>query len=154
MIGLPTETTENIFETLKLNAQIQPNVVRIATFYPYTRTPIYFLCQKLNLLQESQDEGHLTYFEKSVLNFDNSFKLFLLKIIKYFDCYLNYFDINISIYYKNAVDKIKLLSESEFSSEIIEQELQEEIEAISKKLSIREIPHYVKKFNPYYAVKI
>lgn len=155
MIGLPTETQDDIFETLKLNAQIQSNVVRIATFYPYTGTPIYFLCQKLNLLQETQqDEGHLTYFEKSVLNFDNSFKLFLLKIIKYFDCYLNYFDINISVYYKNVVDKIKLLSESEFNSDIIGRDLQEEIEAISKELSFRKIPHYVKKFNPYYAVRI
>lgn len=154
MIGLPTETKDDIFETLKLNAQIQSNVVRIATFYPYTGTPIYFLCQKLNLLQETQDEEHLTYFEKSVLNFDNSFKLFLLKVIKYFDCYLNYFDINISVYYKKVVDKIKLLSESEFGSNIIEHDLHEEIEAISKELSFRKIPHYVKKFNPYYAVRI
>ncbi|MBA3047721.1 B12-binding domain-containing radical SAM protein [Patescibacteria group bacterium] len=154
MIGLPTEEKEDVFETLRLNAQIQPNVVRIATFYPYTGTSIYFLCQKLNLLQKNQSEGHLTYFEKSILNFDNRFKLFLLKILRYFDCYLNYFNTNISFYYEDMIDRIKLLSDPELNSGIIQKKLQKEIGAISKNLSSDGVPHYVKKFTPYYAVRI
>ncbi len=44
MIGLPTETKEDILDTIRLNAVCTPDVVKILTFYPYKNTPIYDYC--------------------------------------------------------------------------------------------------------------
>lgn len=153
MIGLPTETENNVFETLKLNAQLQVDVVRVATFYPYEGTAIYSLCRDLDLL-EPRGQKHLTYSSKSILNFDNHFKLFLLKITRYLDCYLNYLNPDISINYQEIVNEINSLSELNFDSRSRQKTLSEKIDQISKDLSFKSIPHYVKKFNPYYAVRV
>lgn len=155
MIGLPTETENNVSETLQLNAQLKPDVVRVATFYPYEGTQIYFLCEKLGLLMpKNQRQRDLTYSSKSILNFDDNFKLFLLKTIKHLDCYLNYLDADVSVYYGEVVNEINSLSERGFNSKAKQKILSERIEKISNNLLFQSVPHYVKKFNPYYAVRV
>lgn len=155
MIGLPTETENNVWETLQLNVQLRPDVVRVATFYPYEGTPIYSLCEKLRLLMpKNQKQRNLTYSSKSILNFDDNFKLFLLKIIRHLDCYLNYLDADISVYYREIVNEINSLSERDFNSKVKQKILLERIKKISKNLLSLSISHYVKKFNPYYAVRV
>jgi len=155
MIGLPTETGNNVLETLRLNAQLRPDVVRVATFYPYEGTPIYLLCKKLGLLVPKKPEQmYLTYSSKSILNFDDNFKLFLQKVIRHLDCYLNYLDADISVYYGEIVNEINSLSERDLNSKIKQKIFSERIQKVSKKLSSQSIPHYVKRFNPYYAVRV
>ncbi len=154
MIGLPTETKANVLETLQLNARLNPDVVRVATFYPYEGTPIHSLCKKLGVLSKNRGQRHLTYSSKSILDFDSDFKVFLLKVIKHLDCYLNYLDTNISDYYVGIVNEINSFSEEDFNSVTKQEALSKKIEETSKNLSSKFVKHYVKKFNPYYAVRI
>ena len=44
IIGFPTETRDMIFDTIKINKQIQPDVIVVSLFYPYKGTPLRDVC--------------------------------------------------------------------------------------------------------------
>ena len=46
MLGLPSETRENIEETLALHHQLQPHDFGYFVFYPYPGTPMYRYCKE------------------------------------------------------------------------------------------------------------
>ncbi len=54
MVGLPFETKYSVLETIKLNAQIKPDVVWQTVFYPYPQTELYTLCKKNGFLTERE----------------------------------------------------------------------------------------------------
>jgi anaerobic magnesium-protoporphyrin IX monomethyl ester cyclase len=69
MVGLPGETLALHQETIRLNQQIQPDVVGSTIFYPMPGTDLYDLCLKEGYIQE---EGSAlgesdTIFKKSIL---------------------------------------------------------------------------------------
>lgn len=88
MIGLPTETKEDVLDTIKLNAQCAPDVIKILTFYPYKNTPIYDFCVKHGFLDPDHDELP-NYYEGTVLNFDKEMKDLINDVQANFCRYLN-----------------------------------------------------------------
>lgn len=83
MIGLPTEKREDILETLKFNAELEVDVVRVFTFYPYKGTPTYQECLNLGLIK-----GELSlpsYVEGTVLNFPKELRQFIEYVRGHFD---------------------------------------------------------------------
>jgi radical SAM superfamily enzyme YgiQ (UPF0313 family) len=53
MIGLPTETTLEFSDTLKMNQEIQPDFHATSIFFPYPGTKLYDTCKQMNLLPQS-----------------------------------------------------------------------------------------------------
>ena len=49
MIGLPTETVEEAFETISLNARLKPAKINEFIFQPYPQTAIFDKCVELNI---------------------------------------------------------------------------------------------------------
>lgn len=154
MIGLPTEKHEDVIKTLKINVQCSPDVVKISTFYPYRGTKIYSICENLGLIPEDLDKSTLTYYDKSILNFDDDFLLFIEKVQKYFDCYLNYYTDELSSTYSSLIGTIEGLSRKEWKNKEIQKSIQEKRDLISKNLSSKNISHYAMRFTSYFAVKI
>jgi len=154
MIGLPTEKKDDVIKTLRLNVICNPDVVRISTFYPYKGTKIYSVCNDLGLLPIDLSKSTLTYFDQTILNFDDKFILFLEKIQKYFDCYLNYYIQELSSTFKELIKSITKLTKQEFEDTSIQKQIQNKIQCISRELSLKNIRHYAKRFTQYYAVKI
>lgn len=64
IIGIPFETPATALDTIRLNAEIDPDQVWRATFYPYPGTELFDLCKRHNLLT---DRVYDTYFEGTVL---------------------------------------------------------------------------------------
>ena len=91
MIGLPTETKEEVFETLRLNATIQPDTIKLMTFYPFKNTPIYDMCEKLDLIDYDKKRELDDYDSFSCLKFSKEHQLFLKKIQAVFNWYINVF---------------------------------------------------------------
>ena len=62
MVGLPEETPEKFRETVKINQEINPDVVSISIFYPYPGTELYDYCREKNYLdpQESLPENYIS----------------------------------------------------------------------------------------------
>jgi len=72
IFGIPTETPEMMAETVKLIERLDPDVVSTYTFYPYPRTDLSRLTDKLGLaddeIRRSIYEGESSLHMFSVLN--------------------------------------------------------------------------------------
>jgi radical SAM superfamily enzyme YgiQ (UPF0313 family) len=89
MIGLPTETKEEVLDTLKLNAIIRPNFIKLMTFYPFKNTPIYDTCNDMGLINVRKKESLNNYNTTSCLNFSKEHIMFLEDVQLNFEEYIN-----------------------------------------------------------------
>ena len=68
MVGLPTETVEEAFETVDLNRECHPDMVSVSIFQPYPGTVLADLCEARGLVADDYvDRISRTYFESSPL---------------------------------------------------------------------------------------
>lgn len=67
MIGLPTETRENMLETARLNAQLRAYIVWVSTFMPYPGTVLDKFCQDQDLINPDRWDDVRSYRGGSVL---------------------------------------------------------------------------------------
>jgi len=65
MVGLPFENPSSILDTIKLNAQIQPDMTRPSVFYPYPKTRLYDICHNNNFLTQREYDST---FEGTILS--------------------------------------------------------------------------------------
>jgi anaerobic magnesium-protoporphyrin IX monomethyl ester cyclase len=154
LMGFPTETREDVIKTLKLNAACSPDVVRFSMFYAYPGTRIYSICKDWGLLARREEKMDAASDEPYILDFDEDFKLFLEKVQKNFDCYLNYFNEKISAHYETLIRTIENLSRKQYESKSLQKYIQDEKDRISKKLSVDKTKHYIGKFTRFFAVKV
>lgn len=68
MIGVPTETREEMLMTAKLNAKVRPYIVRCSIFFPYDGTELYDYAQENKLINDGRAETVSSHLEDSVLN--------------------------------------------------------------------------------------
>ena len=150
MIGLPTETREEVLDTLRLNAQISPDTVKVMTFYPFKNTPIYDLCEELGLIDFGKKLELDNYDTFTCLKFPAGHQLFLKKVQAAFNWYLNAFaDNESSKEYSRMVEEIEYMDEEQWSRF----DFYAADEALSEKMKRKEIPHYSKFVNRSLAVK-
>jgi hypothetical protein len=150
MIGLPTETREEVLDTLRLNAEICPDTVKVMTFYPFKNTPIYGLCDKLGLIDYGKKLELDNYDTYTCLKFPAEHRLFLKKVQTAFNWYLNAFtDNGSSREYSRMVEKIEYMDEGEWSGF----DFYAADEALSEGMKKEGIPHYSKFVNRSLAVK-
>ena len=86
MVGNPTETIENAYETIDLNIKIKPAYAWVSIFQPYPRTQAYYNCIEMGLL-DPKHKQHASYQVESPINtgsvktqFENLHKFFALVI--------------------------------------------------------------------------
>lgn len=74
MIGMPSETEETIWETIRLNRLIKPDSSGVNIFYPYRGTVLADYCVKHGLINEAAYEDFSRERRESILNFSPEFK--------------------------------------------------------------------------------
>ena len=86
MVGLPEETIENAYETIKLNIRVKPSYAWVSIFQPYPRTELHRFCIAKGYL-DPQHVQHASYQVESPINtgltkreFENLHKFFALAI--------------------------------------------------------------------------
>jgi radical SAM superfamily enzyme YgiQ (UPF0313 family) len=150
MIGLPTETKEDILKTLRLNAALRPDFVKLMTFYPFKNTPLYNLCIKLNLIDINKRDSLDNYDTYTCLRFSPMHQLFLKKIQTAFNWYINLFlDNAASPRYKALIKTIESMTEDElekFDFLAVDEE-------VSRNVRKKGVLHYSKFLNRSLAVK-
>ena len=150
MIGLPTETKEEMLETLKLNAFISPDTVKVMTFYPFKNTPIYSLCEKLNLINYKKKFNLDNYDTFTCLKFSVKHQLYLKKVQAVFNWYLNlFFNREAALRYSSLIKQVEGMTEKEweeFDYCAVDKE-------ISDKLRRKGVPHYSKFINRSLSIK-
>ena len=150
MIGLPTETKEEVFATLSLNAMIMPDCIKMMTFYPFESTPIYDLCQKMKILDHDRKRELDNYQTATCLKFPAEHELFLKKVQAIFNWYINIMLNNeASSQYQKLVDKVEAMSQTEWDQFDFLSADKETSDAFRKK----GIVHYTKFVNHSLAAK-
>lgn len=84
MIGIPTETIEDIIETLKINAQCKPDVAWTSIFQPYPRLGLGNKCIELGLWQFDIDKFSPNFFDRTELHFGRKHARFINNTQKFF----------------------------------------------------------------------
>lgn len=73
MIGIPDETVDMAFETIRLNAKCKPDYAWCSIFQPYPRTKLWTYCKEKGYLSDEKfDES---YHKKSILKIDNKMQM-------------------------------------------------------------------------------
>tara|TARA_B100000315_G_scaffold169286_1_gene157853 strand:- start:545 stop:1462 length:918 start_codon:yes stop_codon:yes gene_type:complete len=67
MIGIPTETENEIWDTINMTAELKPFLIRLTFCYPFESTRLWFYVKKHNLVKEDRLYKQAGYFEESVL---------------------------------------------------------------------------------------
>ncbi|MEW6743479.1 MAG: radical SAM protein [Planctomycetota bacterium] len=80
MFGLPTETRQEIEETLELCAQIKMGRFRWAIFYPFPGTAGYTIADKMGLIDFDKMKGLGNYFDGSCLKLGDEMDLYVEKL--------------------------------------------------------------------------
>jgi len=69
MVGVPYESAKEVLDTIKLNAQIEPEISVVSIFYPYRGTRLYEICLEKGFLKEENIRNiPKNYYSYSVLN--------------------------------------------------------------------------------------
>ncbi len=69
MVGVPYEGPKEILDTIKLNAQIEPDISVVSIFYPYRGTRLYETClEKVFLKEQDLKKIPKNYYSYSVLS--------------------------------------------------------------------------------------
>jgi anaerobic magnesium-protoporphyrin IX monomethyl ester cyclase len=84
MIGLPTSTLEDDFETLALNVQARPSYSHVFIFQPYPRTELGEFAREHGLVAGTLDDIGEVAWDHSVLNFDPTHKRALIVLQRFF----------------------------------------------------------------------
>jgi len=153
MIGLPYETREDIFLTLKLLARIEPNRFRWSVFFPYPNTQAYEICQKAGLINQEKMAGLTNFTEDSCLDFGPQHNLFIQKLARVFPWYVNtLLSPHPPPLYSDLNDMVETMDENAWT------EAEKEVLSLEYNLSAllvrSDIRHYAIKYNPFMAVKL
>lgn len=146
MIGLPTETKENMIQTARLNAKLRAYIVWVSTFMPYPGTVLWDFCIKNDLMDADKWDDVRSYRGGSVLK-EKTFKhLDLEKVRVMFRWYLNRsLENECSEEYGRAIDDLDALSEDAWMSGEAEKIWQEREPELDEKYRALKIDHYVGK---------
>lgn len=146
MIGLPTETRENMLRTASLNSQLRAYIVWVSTFMPYPGTVLDTFCKEKNLVDEQRWDEIKSYRGGSVLKETSFTHLDLEQIRVLFRWYLNYFlDNECSAVYKQNIDELEAMSKEQWMSGKVEKIWQEREPELDEMFRKKKIDHYVGK---------
>jgi radical SAM superfamily enzyme YgiQ (UPF0313 family) len=89
MFGLPHETREEIYETLRMCAKVKMGRFRWAIFYPFPGTAGYTIAKDADLIDWDRWSGMGNYFDASCLKFGDEQDLFIEKLGALCSWYVN-----------------------------------------------------------------
>ncbi|MEJ2209873.1 MAG: radical SAM protein [Anaerolineae bacterium] len=84
MIGLPTSTIEDDWQTLELNAQVRPSYAHVFIFQPYPRTELGEFTREHGWMVGTFDDIGEVAWDHSVLRFDEAHKRALSVLQRFF----------------------------------------------------------------------
>jgi radical SAM superfamily enzyme YgiQ (UPF0313 family) len=117
MVGIPTETKEDVLKTIKLNAKIRPYIIRCSILYPFKSSKIYDYCVENNLIDKEKEGKYSNYFEGSVLKLDTLSQIDILKFKKMFKWYVDaYSDIEVAPFYKQLIEFFEQLPDEQWEN--------------------------------------
>jgi radical SAM superfamily enzyme YgiQ (UPF0313 family) len=146
MIGLPTETRENMMETVRLNAKLRAYIVWMSTFMPYPGTVLHDFCVNNDLIDPTKWDQVRSYRGGSVLREKSFTYLELEKMRVLFKWYLNIaLENECSGEYRRNAEELEAMSADDWMDGKVEEVYQERDPVLDQRFREREIDHYITK---------
>ena len=152
MFGLPHESREEIYETLRLCARVRMGRFRWAIFYPFPGTAGYTIAKDADLIEWDRWAGMGNYFDASCLKFGEEHDLFLEKLAALCPWYVNALsDWSCSGTYAEMVREVEAMDRATFRQR--RAELLRMDRTVSEDLMRREVPHYSIRYSHVMGVR-
>jgi radical SAM superfamily enzyme YgiQ (UPF0313 family) len=153
MIGNPTETLDEMVDTLKLNAKLSPNAVRLSLGYPYPGTAYHDIAAQLDLIDETKHFHN--YLHDTKLKWSDEERLWIDKARTCFWWWMNAHSSSAAApVYAELVKMVEAIGGEEWSDPEMERRIWDLDESISKVLQANGVTHYAASFKdrPDYAI--
>jgi len=146
MIGLPTETKEDMIQTARLNANLRAYIVWVSTFMPYPGTVLDEFCHKNNLIDDERWDEVRSYRGGTVLK-ETSFRHVDLERVRVmFRWYLNAaLNNECSAEYQRHIDELSAISDERWMAGEVEPMWAEREAELDAKFRSEKVDHYIGK---------
>jgi len=143
MVGMPTETKEELLETIKLNAKIRPYILRCSILFPYKGTNLYEKCVKNGILDEGKQFKYASYFEGTILKLEHLSEADILRYKTMFKWYVDaHSDIEVADFYKKLIGLFEKLPDNMWIEGEAQKLFKEVDEKIDNLFKILKKEHY------------
>jgi anaerobic magnesium-protoporphyrin IX monomethyl ester cyclase len=151
MIGLPTETREELLETVELLGRSLPGRFRWSVFYPFPGTEAHNIARKAGAIDEKKMAGLHNFFTESCLDFGEEHNLLLDKLNAVLPWYVNAASsLPCAGAYGKMIDRVAPLSREQWEKE---KESFIGLDALmSRKALSKGMRHYAIKYNRFMGV--
>ncbi|HET9481772.1 MAG TPA: radical SAM protein [Candidatus Polarisedimenticolia bacterium] len=150
MFGLPHETRDEILETLDLCAKVKMGRFRWAIFFPFPGTAGYEIAKPL--IDESRMHGLGNYFDGSCLRFGEEHDLFLAKLGKLCNWWVNArSDWPCAPIYQELVAEVEAMDRATFERR--KDELVAYDRELSDELMAKDLTHYAIRYSNVMGVR-
>lgn len=151
MFGLPTETRDEIMETVRLCSRIKMGRFRWAIFFPFPGTAGYRMSHDLGLIDEERMADLGNYFDGSCLRFGDAQDLLIEKMGKCFHWWVNAeSDWPTAGAYQELVAELEAMSRSEWAA--AKDTIQQRDRELSDRFLEEGAPHYSIRYSHVMAV--
>ena len=151
MFGLPTETPDEIMETVRLCSRIKMGRFRWAIFFPFPGTAGHRMSHDLGLIDEERMADLGNYFDGSCLRFGDEQDLLIEKMGKCFHWWVNAeSDWPTASAYQELVDELQGMSRAEWA--VAKDSIQDRDRELSETFLAEGLPHYSIRYSHVMAV--
>jgi hypothetical protein len=141
MIANPTETPEEMLDTMRLNARLRPSAIRVSLGYPYVGTEYYDISKQLNLVEE--DKVFHNYSQQSRLKWSEPERLWIDKLRTFYWWWLNvYLENEASPLYANLWKLVEAIPGQEWHEPDATKHLFDIESSVSFLLKKQNVTHY------------
>lgn len=145
IIANPTETLEEMKDTLRLNCRLLPDGLKISLGYPFPGTEYHAIAKSLDLIDESKHIHNFIHDTK--LKWPDDDRLWMDKVRCLFWWWMNvYLDNEASPLYAELVKMLERMPAEEWQDPETERRMWDLDDALSSVVKIRGITHYTIPF--------
>ncbi len=151
MFGLPTETRDEVLETLRLCAEAELGRFRWAIFFPFPGTAGHRIASDLDLIDEGRLAGVGNYFEGSCLRLGEEMDLLIAKLGRVCHWWVNAYSAwPCAPLYRELVEEVEAWDRATFEAN--KADLRRRDRELSEELLAKGVRHYSLRYTHVMAV--
>ncbi|MBA4417207.1 MAG: hypothetical protein C0392_04760 [Syntrophus sp. (in: bacteria)] len=152
MAGLPHENEDDIMETVKLLARIQPGRFRWSLFFPFIGTKAYEIAGNAGMIDFEKMKALDNFTDETCMMLGHKVDLLIDKLKALFCLFVNgYSNIDGEGRYMDLVKKVEEMTKNEWAKE--KDTILASLKALDAEMEQRGKAHYTVKYNPFMGVR-
>jgi radical SAM superfamily enzyme YgiQ (UPF0313 family) len=145
LLANPTETREEMCDTLRLNAQLRPDGLKVSLGYPFPGTEYHDIAQELDLIDKTKHLHNFIYDTK--LKWSDDERLWIDKVRLLYWWWMNvYLETDASPLYAELVKMVEDMPPDQWLNPDTERQMWDLDDALSKLMKLRDLTHYTIPF--------